>query len=69
LHGNGAAWKQVAAPFLKVKETVLPRVGTWVRQREFVTPDFFPLGTPAAAPAWVFMTTEYLLRGMHIHNN
>jgi hypothetical protein len=69
LHGNGAAWKQVAAPFLKVKETVLPRVGTWVRQREFVTPDFFPLGTPAAAPAWVFLTTEYLLRGMHIHNN
>ena len=59
LHGDGAAWKPLPAPFLKLKGTVLPRVGAWVRPREFVTPDFFPLGAPTAATAWVFLTTEY----------
>ena len=59
LHGDGAAWKPLRSPFLTIKNTVLPRVGTWVRQREFVTPDFFPVGTQASATAWVFLTTEY----------
>ena len=30
-----------------------------MRPAEFVTPDFFPLGTPTDAGAWVFLTTSY----------
>jgi sucrose-6-phosphate hydrolase SacC (GH32 family) len=63
LHGEGAAWTAIKEPFLLVKQTALSRVGSWVRPREFVTPDFFPLGMPTKAGAWVFLTTDYGLCG------
>ena len=36
LHGAGADWKPLRTAFLQVKETVISRVGRWVRPREKV---------------------------------
>jgi hypothetical protein len=63
LHGNLSDWQPLAAPFLRTKYTAIDRVGNWTRPREFVTPDFFPLGDPTSAPYWVFLTTDYGLCG------
>jgi hypothetical protein len=63
LYGNSSDWKPLPTPFLRVKTTIIDRVGNWSRPREFVTPDFFPLGEPATAKAWVFLTTDYGLCG------
>ena len=64
LYGNTSDWKPVKdTPFLLVKQTSIARVGNWTRPREFVTPDFFPLGDPQSARAWVFLTTNYGLCG------
>ena len=63
LYGNASKWEQLHTPFLRVKRTSIARVGNWTRPREFVTPDFFPLGEPASAKAWAFLTTDYGLCG------
>jgi len=59
LFGNKSDWKPLKNAFLRMTNTSIARVGSWVRPREFVTPDFFPLGAPATAPAWAFLTTNY----------
>ena len=63
LYGNASKWEPLQTPFLHVKETSIARVGNWTRPREFVTPDFFPLGEPSTAKAWAFLTTNYGLCG------
>jgi sucrose-6-phosphate hydrolase SacC (GH32 family) len=48
-------WQQLPAPFLEWHSEMVPRVGSWNRTHEFVTPDFFPLGSKST----VFLTTTY----------
>ena len=65
-------WEQLPAPFLETHTETVPKVGTWNRTHEFVTPDFFPLpadstankasdgaGAGAGADLWAFLTTTY----------
>lgn len=65
-------WEQLSAPFLETHTETVPKVGTWNRTHEFVTPDFFPLpadstankasdgaGAGAGADLWAFLTTTY----------
>lgn len=56
ISGPGANWSQLPVPFLEWHTESVPRVGTWPRTHEFVTPDFFPLGENGS---WVFLTTSY----------
>ena len=69
ISGPGASWKLLNTTFLEIHEAAVPRVGSWRRPHEFVTPDFFPLpqapetgGFHARANAtesWGFLTTSY----------
>jgi hypothetical protein len=56
ISGAGAAWTQIPTPFLEWHTESVPRVGTWNRSHEFVTPDFFRLG---GTDSYVFLTTSY----------
>ena len=57
-------WKQLPVNFLVEPMAYVPRVGTWPRPHEFVTPDFFPLpadGKPrtSGGDKYAFLTTSY----------
>jgi hypothetical protein len=57
ISGQGAAWSKLPKPFLEWHTETVPRVGSWPRTHEFVTPDLFPLGEEGDST--VFLTTSY----------
>ena len=55
--GKGSHWTRLSQPLFVESLSLVPRVGSWSRPHEFVTPDFFPL--PPGGEKWGFLTTSY----------
>ena len=61
ISGPGMNWTLLPDIFLEEKMAAVPRVGSWPRPHEFVTPDFFsiPPAVGGDPERWGFLTTSY----------
>jgi sucrose-6-phosphate hydrolase SacC (GH32 family) len=54
-------WQKLGVDFLEEKMAYVPRVGSWPRPHEFVTPDYYPLPSAdgGSSGKFGFLTTSY----------